>query len=431
MYAGVDQIPGVRFLFEQDANGVSQLPSTSGKHDKASSANSESHSSSKIRSGGPGVAEIQSNIPHGPAMDTSPKSAVTDSTRARLDRHRARLAEMHSPLGTRDTVSDLPASLRSHATYHHTALQPDSGPGLKDSSAAQPHDSSFGGAQSPSGPRSPMSSAAHPHGASFGGVPLPPGPRLPVSDHAAAYLNQWNSGRAALSSRSSRTAVNGPSPQPHHSRSAVSAPPQRSNDGAEEITAREIEPRETAETSAQAPSARISVPGAPKNLDVMMGRPNVETLVEEESRHSEAMAPQTNPWTIAQERSAEKAHARAPEPISGLHADGTSGKHQRSEKKGDRKKAKEHKASGAVDIADARMRNSKEKHSEQTDDDDSDIQITSWNRLNANKTTGQNGGTKAGTTEYESGRNIKKGVAHVKKPKPKGQKGKTMATSAG
>lgn len=247
-----------------------------------------------------------------------------------------------------------------------------------------------------------------------------------MSDHAAAYLNQWNSGRAALSSRSNSTAVNTPSPRFDQPRSAAPALHPRPTQSAQNLTARKIEPREAAEASTQALTAPITPLEGPNDVDVVMGGPDVETIEEAESRHSETWSPQNNPWTFGRERRAEEARATAPEPP--LHADGRAGKHQRGEKQGDDKKGKEHKGSGDVDVADARMRGTKEEHSGDSDDDASDIQITSWNKLDGNKMTDQHERTNAGAKGPESGRTFKKGVAHVKKPKPKGQKGKTTAT---
>lgn len=392
---------------DQDANGFSQLLNAAGHIDRASSARSESRSSSKPLVAKSGITGTQSVSPRGPASNPSPRSTDADSAKARLEKHRARLAELHSPSGTRETFSDLPARLRGHPSQRHAALQPDSGPALADYSAAQDHSFSYSGARS------------HPD------------QRRSVSDHAATYLNQWNSGRAALSSSSASTVANVPATQIIHPRSPVPAPHSHSTIDVQDITASGNEPEEAAEASTQALSASSSVSGGTSDVDVAMGDPDVDILEEGESPSSEASTPQTNPWTTGKIRDAEKARARIRESISGLLAEGKAEKHQRGEKEGIRKTSKEQKASGDVDVVDARKRNGKEKPSEQSDDDVSDIEITSWNKLDSHSTTGKQRGTNAGAKGAGSGRSFKKGVAHVKKPEPKGQKGKTTAPYVG
>lgn len=193
------------------------------------------------------------------------------------------------------------------------------------------------------------------------------------------------------------------------------------------IEASGSEPEEAEEVGIQALTAPTPVAGGPSDGDVLMKDPDVEILEHDESRHGEAWAPQNNPWTIGKEKGAEKVRARVPEPISVLHVEGRTEKHQRSEKKGDRKTSKELKASADVDVVGARKRNSEEEHSEQIEDDVSDTETTSWNNLDSDKTIDKHQGKNAGAKGPSSGRMIKKGIAYVKKQEPKGQKGKMTA----
>lgn len=243
-----------------------------------------------------------------------------------------------------------------------------------------------------------------------------------MSDHAATYLNQWNSGRAALPSSSNGSAVDVPARQLDHPRSPVPALHSRSTTSVHDTVASGTEEVEAAEASSQALSAPKSVTEAPRDVDVVMGGPEVEILEDDESRRSEAWALQNNPWTAGTDKGTQKARARAPEPIIWLHAEGTAEKHQRGEKQGERKTSKEQKASGDVDVVDARKRIGKGEHSDQMDDDGSDVEITSWSKLDSNKTTGQHGASNARAKGIESGRKIKKGVAYVKNSEGKGQK---------
>lgn len=184
---------------------------------------------------------------------------------------------------------------------------------------------------------------------------------------------------------------------------------------------------EAAEVSSPALGSPMSVTEGPVGVDVVMIDPDVEILEHEETRRYKEYAVNNNPWTMGMAKGAEKARARAAEPISGLHSNGRVEKHQRGEKKGDHKTSKEQKASDDIDVVGARGRNGKEVHSEQVDDDGSDIEITSWKDLHGNKTTGKHQGTKAGAKGPETSRTLKKGVAQIKKPERKGQKGKTPA----
>ena len=228
-----------------------------------------------------------------------------------------------------------------------------------------------------------------------------------MSEHAATYLNQWNSGRAALSSKSSSTAVNVPAPQLESPRSAVPIV------SVQDATAEGEEPGEVAEASIQAPNAPISMPGGPKDVDVTMGSPEVEILEDDPSRSSEVRAPDTKPLAVGKDTDAEK--------------------HPRGENQDERKASKEHKASSDADVVDARKRNIMEEHYEQIDDDANDVEMTSWNTLGSIKTTGDGDhpGANAGADQVDPGRIFRKGVARVKKPEPKARKGKTTPEYVG
>lgn len=252
-----------------------------------------------------------------------------------------------------------------------------------------------------------------------------------MSDHAATYLKQWDSGRTALSSSSSNTGVNVPTTRLDTSRSPVPALHPRSIPRVQDIAFGGSDLEKAAEARTRALSAPDSVSGGPNDIDVVMNSPDAEIREDDKSRHSEILALENNPWTAGEDGGTEMARTSAPEPISGLHAEGKAEKHQRGEKKADCKISKEHKVSGDVDVVDARKRNGKAGHSEQSTDDGSDIGITSWNNLDSNKTTAKHRGTNARVKGPESVRTLKKGVAHVKKPESKGQKGKTTATRIG
>ena len=351
--------------------------------------------------------------PRDSALNPSPRGTDADSAKARVDKHRARPAGLQLSASTRNTVSGPPAGRPGHSSYRHAATQTDSEPALASSSAAQSPGPNFRRAQSY------------------------PGPRLPVSDHAAIYINQWNSGRAALSSRSSSTAAILPAAQPDRPRSPVPALDPHSTTSHSSTSVQDLVPsggteeEEVGEASTNAPSARVAMSGEPNDIDVAMGSPDVEILEDDESRRREVSAPENNISEVGKDRSVEQGRTETSESISGLHTEGRAEKHQRGEEKGGRKNSKEQKGSGDVDVIDARKRNGEEKGFEQADDDASDIEITSWNKLDSNKTTDKPRGTNAGARGLGSGRNIKKGVAHVKKPEPKGRKGNTTPKHTG
>ena len=226
-----------------------------------------------------------------------------------------------------------------------------------------------------------------------------------MSEHAATYLNQWDSGRAALSSKSSSTTVNVPVPQIESPRSAVPAV------NVHDATADGEEPVDVAEASIQAPNTPISMPGGPKVVDVTMGSPEVEILEDGPSRSSEVRTPDNKPWVVGKDRDSEK--------------------HPRGENQGESRTSKEHKASNDVDVVDARKRNVMEEHHEQMIDDADDVEITSWNTLDSNKTTEDHPGAIAEAKQPEPGRVSRKGIARVKKPEPKARKGKTTPEYVG
>ena len=226
-----------------------------------------------------------------------------------------------------------------------------------------------------------------------------------MSEHAATYLNQWDSGRAALSSKSSSTAVNVPPPQLESPHSAVPAV------GVQDIIADGEEPVDVAEASIQAPGTPVSVLGGPNDVDVTMGSPKVEILENDEPRGSAVQTPDTKPLAVGKGGDAEK--------------------HPRDEKQDERKTSKERKASSDIDIVDARWRNIMEEHHKQIDDDADVVEITSWNMLDSNKTTEDHHDAITEAKQVEPGRVFRKGVARVKKLEPKARKGETAAEYVG
>lgn len=372
-YAGTEQVPGVPFRSNQDTDGVSQLLSAADQLDKARSASGKSRSSSKTFLRASGDAGTQYDSPHGPALNPTPSSTDAGSAKARIEKHRARLAQLHSPSESRNTiVPDVPTTPRIHPNYRHAAVQTDSRFLLPEPSAAQSQ-----------GPSSRAWSD--------------PGATLPVSDHAATYLNQWNSARASLSSSSNTTAVDAPATLLDHPRSPVPALHPSSTTSVLIKTASGTDEREVLEDRTRAQSAPMSEIEVASDADTVMGRIDAEVLEDDKSPPSEARAPEDN----------------------------AAGKHPRGEKEGGRVTSKEQKASDDVDVVDARRRIGKEKDCERIDDEDSDIEIISVNKSNSGKTTEGLQGTKAGANAPRS--STRKGVARVKKPEAKGRKGKTTA----
>ena len=396
-YAGVDRIPGIRFRSYGNVSGISQLLSAADQLEKADSARPEPRSSSKILVKDSGAAGTQPASPRGPISNPTPGNADADSVKARIEKHRVRLAGPKSSASTQNTVSDLPASQPGHPSYRYAAKQPDSGPLLANSSGPQSQGSGF-------------RRAAHSH----------PSPKLPMSEHAATYINHWDAARAALSASSNNTAAVARAIQADNSRSPVPVRDSRLTTGAQDNAASGAEEGEVAGASIQAPSAPIDISGEPNDLNVAMGSPDVEVLEDDEPRRSKSRILKNDTPEVGKDRSAEKARTEIPEPVFGMRAEGRAEKHQRSEEKDDRTTSKKQKGMGDVDVIDARKKHNREKQLEQSDDDSSDVEITSSRKLNSNKTSDRHRGTDAGAKALEPGR---RGVALVKKPKPKGRKG--------
>ncbi len=235
-----------------------------------------------------------------------------------------------------------------------------------------------------------------------------PGSKVPMSEHAATYINQWDSGRATLSSSSKNPAINVPTPQLNRPRSAVPVPRPHSTVEVMDTTADGSEQGETAEPGFQALRTPVTMPSQSIDVGSTMGSPKIEILEADESRRSEAWTPEKNHRTVRKVGEAEK--------------------HPRGEKEDGRKTSKEHKASDDADIADARKRSVKEEHTEQISDDDADdIEITSWKKLDSNKAEDHLGAH----SKAKGDKSIKKGVAYVKKAEPKGRKVKTTETHVG
>ena len=373
----------------QDTNGVSQVFNAAGQLDRANSANSESRSSSNVLVAESEAAGAKPVRPHGPVL-----SADADPAKSRIDKQQTRPDGLQSSSGSLDS---------GHANHGQAPSQPGSGPVRAASSAA--------------------------HGSAPGDGQSRPASKLHMSDHAAAYLNQWNSGRAALSSRSRSGTADAP---PTQLRSPLSALHLYPNTGAQDTLVAGAKEGEAAEVSILALSSPTSVAKGPTGVHAVMINPDVEIIEKEEARRYKTSAVNNNPGTIGTAKGAEKARARAPEPIPGLHSDGRAEKHQRGEKDGDSIRSKEQRVSGDLDVVAARGRSGKENHPVQVDDDDgSDIVMTSWNPLNGNKATEKHQVTKTGAKRPESSRTLKKGVAQVKKPERKERKGQKAKTTTG
>ena len=273
-------------------------------------------------------------------------------------------------------ISDTTVSQPNHPSYRHAALQPGSGPTFADPPAAKPDGSSFRSVQS------------HPDS------------RVPMSEHAAAYLNQWNAGRAASSTNTSDTAVNCPAPMPEKPHSAVPAI------GVEGGSAGGEQRAEVAEASATASSTPLSVLGEADGVDTVMDSPEAESPEDDKFRNNALRRTEDTSGTIFSNREV--------------------GNHPGKELKDEVEIKQEHEASSDW------KKNIREEHAKQirTGDDDSDVELISWKKIK-NKTTAEHRrgeGTK--TKEAKLDRVIKRGVAHVKKPEPK-RKGKTMPKHVG
>ena len=358
---------------------VSQLVSAAGQLSKASSGSSNSPASRKTLTGESGAAEIH-HVGR-PVLSSCPLSADADSANAHLEKHRDRQAGWHKSSGTHKPVSDPSINPRDHLSYSHTRLQSDPRSVLADSAAAQ-------------------------------------NPRLPASNHAATYLRQWNSGRAAhpLS----------PSPQLHTACS--SSPPQQagSSPGVQDVKVGASDSIEAAEARTEAPSRPDCAPGGPSDIDIVMTSPDAR---EDDPCCSETLALEEMPRKPRE--NGDPKETRFPGPIPSLIAEGRAKKHQRDEKKTDRKISKEHKASGDVDVVDARGRNSKASRSGQIDDNGGDSEKTLRNKLDSSRTTTGKGEANAVPEGLEYVKGYRKGVAYVKKPASKGRKGRKPARQIG
>ena len=151
------------------------------------------------------------------------------------------------------------------------------------------------------------------------------------------------------------------------------------------------------------PAARTPIPatesGGAKHFNAVITSADVVIIKDDDEPHSEWE------WT--------------PKSESGrVEIDGDGETHVRSDEDADGKTRKESKGSGDLDVVDARKRRGT-KEEEQTDDDASDVEIVSWRRVRDQRTE-KHRGTIAEVTGQKSGRTMKKGVAVVKKPEPKG-----------
>ena len=269
-------------------------------------------------------------------------------------------------------ISDTPASQTNPPSNRHTALQPESGPTFTDSSAAEPDGSGFRSVQS--------------HQDS----------RVPMSERAAAYLNQWDAGRAALSTNTSDAAVNFPAPMPESHRSAAPAV------GVQDSTAGGEERAEVAEASAKAPSTPVSMPGGSNGVDIVMNSPEAEIPKDDKFPGSEVRLTEDKTRTVVRNREVEN--------------------HPSRELKDEVETKQEHKAS------DDRTSNTKEELPKpiHNGDDDTDVEPILMKKMDNKTATAIHRGASTKTKEPKLDRVIKRGVAYVKKPEPKARKGKMM-----
>ena len=274
---------------------------------------------------------------------------------------------MQSPLDIRNMISNTPASQPNQPSNHHAALQPESELMFADSSAAKPGVSSFRSVQS------------HPE------------LRVPMSERAAAYFNQWDAGRAALSTNTSGTAASFPAPMPKSPRSALPTV------GVQDSTAGGQQRADVLEASAKAPGTPISMPGGSNGVDIVMNSPEAEIPEDDKVRSSAVRRTRTEDksGTLVKNREVETQTS--------------------SELKDNVEIKQEHKAASDRE-RDIKEENPKPIH---TGDDDTDLEVISWKKVN-NKTTAENlGGASTKTKEPKLDRVIKRGVAYVKKSEPK------------
>ena len=224
-----------------------------------------------------------------------------------------------------------------------------------------------------------------------------------MSEHAAAYLNQWNAGRAALSTNTSYTAVNLPAPMPKNPHSAVLAI------GLQDSTTGGKERAEVAEANAKAPNTPVSMPGGSNGVDIVMDSPEAEIPEDDKFRSSEVRPKEDKSGTVLRNREV--------------------GDHPSSEPKDEVEIKQEHEASSDW------KRNFEEEHPEpihNDDDDDTDVELILWKKTDDKTTTAENHrGANTKTKGNKLDGVIKRGVAYVKKPEPKARKGKMMPKYVG
>ncbi|KAM0803548.1 hypothetical protein BDR22DRAFT_818745 [Usnea florida] len=357
---------------DQDLTAFSQLTSAAGQPSKARSVSFKSPASPKTLTGESGAADIQ----HvgGPGLSSYPLSADADSSIAHPENNRDRQAGWHTSSGTHKPVSDPSISPPDHPSYSRARLQCGPRSILTDSSAAQ-------------------------------------SPGLPVSNHAATYLRQWNSGRAAHSLSQS--------PQLHTACSSSSPLQTGSTPAIHNINVGARDSIEAAGARTEAPRGPDCALGGPSGMDIVTRSPDVR---EDDSRRSEALALEEMRRKPRENAGSEE--TRFPEPTPSLIAEGRAKKHQRDEKKADRNISKKHKASGNVDVVDPWGRNTKASCSGQIDDNGGDIENTLRNKRDSSRTTTNKRQANAVPKGLEHLKNYKKGVAYPKKPEPQGRKGK-------
>ena len=274
-------------------------------------------------------------------------------------------------------ISDTPASQPNHLSNHRSALQPVSGPTFADASAGKPDGSGFRSVQS------------HPDS------------RVLVSEHAAAYLNQWDAGRAALTMNTSNTATSFPAPMPESHRSAVAAiDVQGSTVGGKERT-------EVPQASAKAPSTPVTMPRGPNNVDIVMDSPEAEMPEDDKFRSSGVRLTDDKSGTVVRNKEIEN---------------------RLSSELKDKVKIKQEPEASSNWKRDTKQDHLKRIHD---DDDNTDVELVHWKKLD-NKTTAENqrdGSTKS--KEPKLDKVIKRGVAYVKKPEPKVRKGKAIPKFVG
>ena len=274
-------------------------------------------------------------------------------------------------------TSDTPASQPNQPSNRHAALQPGSGPTFADSAAAKVDGSDFRSFQS------------HPDS------------RTPMSEHAAAYIYQWGAGRAALSTNTKDAAVNFPALMPENPRSALPAVV------VQDSTADGQERAEILEASVKAPDTPVSMPGGSNGVDTVMDSAETELPKDVKFHSSEIRPIEDKSGTVVRNGEVEN--------------------YTSSELKGNVEIKQEHRATSD------RERNIKGEHPNpfHGEDDDADIELLLWKRMNGKKTAEDHSGASTKTKDPKLNRVIKKGVAYVKKPEPKARKGKGMAKYVG